>query len=114
MVEDENVHNTLVILTHCPTAARIELVAEALKCCLVSGMPDFGQKKRRTKVRLLFLGEWLAGGRQAALALAAVASSAAASLPRMNARRIGLITNSAISAAVALSATAITNTACQP
>ncbi|MEH2568558.1 hypothetical protein V1289_008185 [Bradyrhizobium sp. AZCC 2289] len=53
-------------------------------------------------------------GCQAALTLRAAASSAAASLPRMNARRIGLITNSAIKAAVALSATAITNTACQP
>src|SRR5882672_7024555 len=53
-------------------------------------------------------------GHQAVLASGAVASSAAASLPRMNARRIGLITNRAINAAVALSATAITNTDCQP
>jgi hypothetical protein len=39
---------------------------------------------------------------------------AVASLPRMKARRNGLITNTAINAAVALSATAMTNTACQP
>jgi hypothetical protein len=50
---------------------------------------------------------------QAALMSRAVAS-VAASWPRMKARRIGLITNSASNAAVALSATAITNTACQP
>jgi hypothetical protein len=53
-------------------------------------------------------------GNQAVLAALAVVVSAAASLPRIKARRIGLITNSASSAAVALSATAMTNTACQP
>ncbi len=50
---------------------------------------------------------------QAALTSRARAS-VAASLPRIKARRIGLITISASRAAVALSATAITNTACQP
>src|ERR1017187_4663374 len=50
---------------------------------------------------------------QAALTSRAVVS-VVASLPRIKARRIGLITNRASSAAVALSATAITNTACQP
>src|SRR5882724_4930751 len=51
---------------------------------------------------------------QAALTSPAPASLSAVSWPRMKARRIGLMTNSAISAAVALSATAITNTDCQP
>jgi hypothetical protein len=41
-------------------------------------------------------------------------ASTLASLPRIKARRIGLIKNSAIRAAVALSATAMMNTACQP
>ena len=68
------------------------------------------QKKRRTGVRLSGANT---GDDQAGLTLRAVAS-ALASWPRMKARRIGLITKIAISAAVALSATAITNTACQP
>src|SRR6202007_3027670 len=52
----------------------------------------------------------MCGGYQAALTSRALAS-VTASLPRIKARRIGLITNRASSAAVALSATAITNTA---
>jgi len=71
------------------------------------------RKKGGTDVRPFRREKSLSGCRQAVLALTA-ASAVAVSLPRMNARRIGLITNSAISAAVAFSATAITNTACQP
>ena len=52
--------------------------------------------------------------RQAAVRVSRAVASAGASLPRIKARRIGLITNNASSAAVALSATAITKTACQP
>src|SRR5882757_2762223 len=75
-------------------------------------MPEVsGEKRGAPSVRLLVR---IMEDDQAVVARRALASSAAASLPRMNARRIGLITNSAISAAVALSATAITNTACQP
>src|SRR5437773_2021333 len=80
-----------------------------------------GVAERGARVRLFYLLEDGSDEYQAVLALvsapvsvlSAVASSAAASLPRMKARRIGLITNSAIRAAVAFSATAITNTACQ-
>jgi hypothetical protein len=54
-----------------------------------------------------------ADGRQIILTSRARASTAG-SLPRIKARRIGLITNKASNAAVALSATATTNTACQP
>ena len=50
---------------------------------------------------------------QAALTSRALVSDVT-SLPRMKARRIGLMTSNASSAAVALSPTAITNTACQP
>src|ERR1700730_8640647 len=44
----------------------------------------------------------------------AFASTGAVSLPRMKARRIGLMTNNASSAAVAFRPTATTKTACQP
>src|SRR5215468_1244754 len=58
-----------------------------------------------------YWGNWID---QAGFTSPAPASVSTVSWPRMNARRSGLMTNSAISAAVALSATAITNTDCQP
>src|SRR5579863_5556839 len=74
-------------------------------------MPELRVKKRGA-------GDAPLSGRsgvQATLALLFLAvASAVASLPRIKARRNGLITNTAISAAVAFSATAMTNTACQP
>lgn len=48
------------------------------------------------------------------LALPVAVPVLSASLPRMKERRSGLITNSAVNAAVAFSATATTNTAFQP
>src|SRR5712671_3381063 len=51
---------------------------------------------------------------QAVPTVRALAPGRAVSLPRMKARRIGLMTNNASSAAVTFRPTAITKTACQP
>jgi hypothetical protein len=76
---------------------------------LVFCIPDFFEQKKARRMRFFHRN----GRRQMTLTSRARASTAA-SLPRIKARRIGLITSSAISAAVALSATAMMNTACQP
>lgn len=72
--------------------------------------------KEKGRIAAPLLTDPKAYGRYAASVLVVVAavSTLSASLPRMKERRSGLITNSAISAAVAFSATATTNTAFQP
>ena len=87
---------------HCMTATPHDdgLAGNAIPSGFKSGAPDAP----------LFVE---AGGRQITLT-SRVRASTGDSLPRIKARRIGLITNSAISAAVAFSPTAMMNTACQP
>src|SRR5437667_10679074 len=79
--------------------------------CLVFCMPESLAKKEAHQWRASFDPM---GIDQAVLTSRVAVSSVIVSLPRMKARRSGLITNRASKAAVALSATAITNTACQP
>lgn len=73
------------------------------------------RRKRGASLRPFLTDGKACGGYAASVLVGAVAALAlSASLPRMKERRIGLITNSAISAAVAFKATATTNTAFQP
>src|SRR6266403_2350533 len=69
------------------------------------------KKERRTGVHLF---GFLNSSALIIRTVPAFASTRAVSLPRMKARRIGLMTNNASSAAVAFRPTATTKTACQP